>query len=155
MLRAVFPNGDVGAQLANARRVAELEGPQSRWWPVSQYSLGVGSYFARDLAAADDYFRLAQLRGEPAGQAITVATAIAYRSLIAGELGNAEDQQRYAREANEFVAERGLQHPLGAVRVAVGVAAAARADYRYAIAQLDDGVEFLVLGASPLFWRTR
>ena len=150
MLRAVFPNGDVGAQLANARRVAELEGPQSRWWPVSQYSLGVGSYFAGDLAAADDYFRLAQLRGEPAGQAITVATAIAYRSLISGDLGNAEDQQRYASEANEFVAERGLQHPLGAVRVAVGVAAAARADYQYAIAQLDDGVEFLRTWGEPL-----
>jgi len=149
-LRGIFPNGDVGAQLANAGRVAELESPQSRWWPVSQYALGVGSYFAGDLAAADKSFSLAQVAGVPAGQTITVATAIAYRSVIAGELGNDPDLQRYASEASEFAAEHGLQHPLGAVRVAVGLAAAARGDHQYAIAQLDDGVEFLRTWREPL-----
>ena len=35
MLRAVFPWGDVGAQLSHGRRAAELEGPGSRWRPVA------------------------------------------------------------------------------------------------------------------------
>ena len=150
LLKAVFPNGDVGAQLANGRRVQELENPRSAWWPVGQYALGVGSYLAGQFEEADTYFGHAQVSGLPAGQAVTVATAIAYRSLIGSELGHAADQQRFAREADDFAIEHRLTNPLGAVHVAVGVAAAARGEYASAVARLEQGVEFIRTWGEPL-----
>jgi LuxR family maltose regulon positive regulatory protein len=150
LLRAVFPNGDVGAQLENGRRVEELENPQSAWWPVGQYALGVASYLAGQFEEADTFFGRAQFSGLPSGQAVTVATAMAYRSLIGGELGNAAEQQRFAREADDFAVEHGLTNPLGAVHVAVGVAAAARGEYDSGIARLELGVEFVRTWGEPL-----
>jgi LuxR family maltose regulon positive regulatory protein len=150
LLRAVFPNGDVGLQLENGQRAAELEDQQSAWWPVGQYALGVGSYFAGDVAEADAYFQIAQLSGLPSGQAVTVATAIAYRSLISGDLGDVAEQQRLAAEADEFALEHGLTHPLGAVHVAAGVAAAARGDHQVALARLEEGVAFIRTWGEPL-----
>ena len=56
MLRACFPWGDIGAQLENGRRVAELEGPGSPWRPLACWAAGVGFYFRGEPDEADRWF---------------------------------------------------------------------------------------------------
>ena len=56
MLRACFPWGDVGAQLENGRRAAELEGPGSPWRPLACWAVGTGLYFRGEPEEADRWF---------------------------------------------------------------------------------------------------
>ena len=87
MLRAVFPWGDVGAQLSNGRRAADLEGPASPWRPVACWAVGMGLYWRGDLAEADPWFAESAALAPASGQWLAGGSSLAYRSLIAGEQG--------------------------------------------------------------------
>ena len=56
LLRACFPWGDVGAQVENGRRAAELEGPGSPWRALACWAVGTGLYFRGELEEADRWF---------------------------------------------------------------------------------------------------
>ena len=85
MLRAGFPWGDVGAQLENARRAVELEGPGSPWRPLACWAVGVGLYFEGERDEADEWFAESAALAPASAQWLSGTSSLAYRSLIAGE----------------------------------------------------------------------
>ncbi len=87
LLRAAFPWGDVGAQLENARRAAELEGPGSPWRPLACWAVGVGLYFEGQRDEADEWFAESAVLAPASAQWLSGTSSLAYRSLIAGERG--------------------------------------------------------------------
>ena len=93
MLRACCPWGDVGAQLENGRRAAELEDPGSPWRPVACWAVGMGLYFRGEPGEADHWFAESAALAPTSAQWPAGASSLAYRSLIAGELGRIEEQR--------------------------------------------------------------
>ena len=83
MLRAAFPWGDVGAQLENARRAVELEGPGSPWRPLACWAVGLGLYFGGEPEEADEWFAesaaLAPASARVAGWHVIAGLSIADR----------------------------------------------------------------------------
>jgi LuxR family maltose regulon positive regulatory protein len=148
-LRGAIPWGDTGAGLASARRAAELEGSASFWRPVVCGALGTGLYFAGDFDEADRWLaesaELAPLRGQ---WRIAVGS-LAFRSLVAGEQGRADDQARLADEAVRLARERGLDEVEGDGFVALGVWHAAQGRPAEAVGLLECGVAALQLTGHP------
>jgi hypothetical protein len=68
MLRAVCPWGDVGAQVKNARRAADLEGPGSSWRPVVCWTVAMGLYFRGEFGEADRWFAESAAQAPGSGQ---------------------------------------------------------------------------------------
>jgi LuxR family transcriptional regulator, maltose regulon positive regulatory protein len=125
MLRAVFPWGDVGAQLDNARRAAQLEAPGSPWRPLACWAVGVGLYFRDEHGEAGEWFAESARLAPASGQWPADTSSLAYRSLIAGERGRLEEQRLLAEQAMELAQERGAEMADGTVLVAAGVSLAA------------------------------
>jgi ATP/maltotriose-dependent transcriptional regulator MalT len=125
-LRACCPWGATGAQLESGRRAAELEGPGSPWRPVACWAVGMGLYFRGEPGEADRWFAESAALAPASAQWPAGASSLAYRSLIAGELGRPDDQQMLAEGAAELVREHGAEKASGAVPLALGVSLAAR-----------------------------
>src|SRR5262249_50501253 len=98
-MRAGFSGGDVGRGLRNALRAAELESPKSPLWSAVCWALGVNSYFQGNLDEADRAFATAAEAGASNVRWLLATSALAYRSLIAGERGQADRQRVLADEA--------------------------------------------------------
>ena len=96
MLRACCPWGDVGAQLESGRRAAEVEGPESPWRPLACWAVGMGLYFRGEPGEADRWFAESAALAPASAQWPAGASSLAYRSLIAGELGRLEEQRMLA-----------------------------------------------------------
>jgi len=126
MLWAAFPWGDVGAQLENGRRAAELEGPGSPWRPVACWAVGMGRYLRGEFAEADRWFAESAALAPASGQWIVAGSSLAYRSLIAGGQGRPDDQWLLAEQATELVRERGIGEVDGEAPLALGVSLAER-----------------------------
>ena len=126
MLRACCPWGDAGAQLESGRRAAELEGPGSPWRPVACWAVGMGLYFRGEPSEADRWFAESAALAPASARWSAAASSLAYRSLIAGELGRPEDQQMLAEGAAELAREHGTEKASGAVPLALWVSLAAR-----------------------------
>ena len=125
-LRAAFPWGDAGAQLAYGHRAAELEGTGSPWRPLACWAAGLGHYLRGEFGAADQWFAEAVTLA-PAGDRWRVAGAsLACRSLIAGEQGRSDDSQRLAEAAVALIREQGREETCGEGWLALGVSLAAR-----------------------------
>jgi LuxR family transcriptional regulator, maltose regulon positive regulatory protein len=140
MLRAVFPWGDAGAQLAHGRRAVELEGPGSRWRPVACWAVGMGLYWRGEPGPADSWFAQAAALAPAAGRWAAGASSLAYRSLIAGEQGRPEDQQILAEQATELAREHGLQDAAGEAALALGVSLARHGRPEQALPLIDRGI---------------
>ena len=125
-LRACCPWGDAGAQLESGRRAAELEGPGSPWRPVACWAVGMGLYFRGEPSEADRWFAESAALAPAGAHWPAAASSLAYRSLIAGELGRPDDQQMLAERAAELAREHGTEKASGAVPLALGVSLAAR-----------------------------
>ena len=149
MLRAVFPWGDVGAQLSHGRRAAELEGPGSRWRPVACWAVGMGLYGRGDLAEADRWFAESAALAPASGQWLAGGSSLAYRSLIAGEQGRLAAQRLLADQATELVRERGIEEAVGVVPLALGVSFALRGRPE-ALPLIDRSVTVLRSGGQPI-----
>ena len=148
-LRAAIPWGDVGAGHRNAVRAAELERPQSPLWPTVCWSRGMGHFFRGELLEADPWFDDAA-RFAPSVESWVEGSALAYRSFIAGEQGDLEQQLRFAERAMHVVRERGIDEIDGEVPVALATALAARGDLEEARPLLGQGVEALRAYGQPL-----
>ncbi len=126
MLRACFPWGDVGNQLENGRRAAELEGLGSPWRPLACWAVGAGLYYRGEPDEADRWFTESAALAPASAQWLAGEASLAYRSWIAGERGRLEEQRVLAETAAEFVREHGTDKVIGAAPLALGVSLAAR-----------------------------
>jgi len=149
MLRACCPWGDVGAQLENGRRAAELEGPGSPWRPVACWAVGVGLYFRGEPAEADRWFAESAALTPASGQWPAGASSLAYRSLIAGEAGRLDEQRMLAEDATELLREHGTEKASGVVPLALGASLAARGRPEEAQALIACGAAFLRSRGQP------
>ncbi len=149
MLRAVFPWGDVGAQLENGRRAAELEGPGSPWRPVACWAVGMGLYFRGEPGEADRWFAESAALAPASAQWPAGASSLAYRSLIAGEQGRLGRTADAGREAAELVREHGTEKASGVVPLALGVSLAARGRPEEAQPLIECGAAFLRSRGQP------
>ena len=113
MLRACFPWGDVGAQLDNGRRAAELEGPGSPWRPLACWAVGTGLYFRGEPEEADRWFAESAALAPASAQWLAGEASLAYRSWIAGERGRLDEQRVLAETAAGFVREHGTGKVIG------------------------------------------
>ena len=150
MLRAVFPWGDVGTQLSNGRRAAELEGPGSQWRPVAGWAVGMGLYWRGDLAEADRWFAESAALAPASGQWLAAGSSLAYRSIIAGEQGRLDEQRLLADQATELVRERGIEEAVGVVPLALGVSFALRGRPAEALPLIDRSVAVLRSEGQPI-----
>ena len=140
MLRAGFPWGDVGAQLENGHRAAELEGPGSPWRPLASWSVGMGLYFRGELDEADRWFAESAALAPASAQWLCGASSLAFRSRIAGERGRLEEQRVLAETAAESGREHGTEKLAGVVPLALGVSLAARGRPKEALPLIERGV---------------
>ena len=143
MLRACCPWGDVGAQLETGRRAVEVEGPESPWRPLACWAVGMGLYFRGEPGAADRWFAESAALAPASAQWLAGASSLAYRSLIAGELGRLEEQRMLAEGAAELVREHGTEKAGGVVPLALGVSLAARGSPEKAEPLIECGVAFV------------
>ena len=150
MLRAAFPWGDVGAQLGDARGVVELEGPGSPWRPLACWALGVGLYFEGEPDEAEEWFAEAAELAPASSQWLAGTSSLAYRSLIAGEHGKADEQRILAEAAAQFGREHGTDEAVGTVPLAVGASLAARGRPEEALPLIEHGVALARTFGQPI-----
>ena len=150
MLRAGFPWGDVGAQLENARRAVELEGPGSPWRPLACWAVGVGLYFGGEPDEADEWFAESAALAPASAQWLAGTSSLAYRSLIAGERGRLDEQRMLAETAAEFGREHGTEEAVGTVPLALGVSLAARGRPEEALPLIEHGVALARTFGQPI-----
>ena len=148
-LRGVFAWGDAGAGLANAQRACDLEGPDAPAWGWVCWGLGVGHYFTGRADEADRWFAEATDVGPGTGQWVVTASALGYRSLIAGEQGRPDDQAMLADEAAHLVRERGVENIAGEVHIASAISQLARGEAAAAWSLVERGVEALRAVGQP------
>ena len=140
MVRACFPWGDIGAQLDNARRAAELEGPGSPWRPLACWAVGTALYFGGELEEADRWFAESAALAPASAQWLAGEASLAYRSWIAGERGRLDEQRVLAETAAEFVRAHGTEKVIGVAPLALGVSLAARGGPGEALPLIERGV---------------
>ena len=140
MLRACFPWGDIGAQLDNGRRAAELEGPGSPWRPLACWAVGTGLYFRGEPEEADRWFAESAALAPASGQWLAGEASLAYRSWIAGERGRLDEQRVLAETAAGFVREHGTGKVIGVAPLALGLSLAARGRPGEALPLIERGV---------------
>ncbi len=150
MLRACFPWGDAGAQLANARRAIELEGPGSPWRAMACWAMGLGLYLRGEPDRADRWFAESAALASPSAQWLAGEASLGYRSLIAGDLGHLDDQWLLAGQAAEFVPERGTEKVIGVAPLALGASLAARGRPEQALPLIEQGVAFSRTFGQPI-----
>ena len=150
MLRACFPWGDIGAQLENGRRVAELEGPGSPWRPLACWAVGVGFYFRGEPDEADRWFAESAALAAASAQWLAGEASLAYRSQIAGERGRLDEQRVLAETAAGFVPEHSAEKVIGPAPLALGVSLAARGKPGQALPLIGRGVAFSRTFGQPI-----
>ena len=150
MLRAGFPWGDVGAQLEHACRVVELEGPGSPWRSLACWAFGVGLYFEGERDEADGWFAEAAALASANAQWLAGTSSLAYRSLIAGELGRVDEQRSLAESAAQFGREHGTEEAVGTVPLAVGASLAAGGRPEEALPLIEHGVALARIFGQPI-----
>ncbi len=150
MLQACFPWGDVGAQLENGRRVAELEGPGSPWRPLACWAVGTGLYFRGEPDEADRWFAESAALAPASAHWLAVESSLVYRSLIAGERGRLDEQRVLAETAAEFVREHGAEKVIGGAPLALGVSLAARGRPGEALPRIKRGVALARTFGQPI-----
>ena len=150
MLRACFPWGDVGAQLENGRRAAELEGPGSPWRPLACWAVGMGLYFRGEPDEADRWFAESAALAPVSAHWLAGESSLVYRSLIAGERGRLDEQRVLAETAAEFVREHGAEKVIGAAPLALGISLAARGRPGEALPLIKRGVALARTFGQPI-----
>ena len=150
MLRACFPWGDVGAQLDNGRRAAELEGPGSPWRPLACWAVGTGLYFRGEPDEADRWFAESAALAPASRQWLAGEASLAYRSWIAGDRGRLDEQRVLAETAAGFVREHGTGKVIGVAPLALGVSLAARGRPGEALPLIERGVAFSRTFGQPI-----
>ena len=150
MLRAGFPWGDVGSQLENARWAAKLEGPGSPWRPLACWAVGVALYFEGERDEADEWFAESAALAPASAQWLSGTSSLAYRSLIAGEQGRADEQRTLAERAAKFGQEHGTEEAVGTVPLAIGTSMAMSGRPEEALPLIEHGVALARTFGQPI-----
>lgn len=145
-LRAGFSWGDVNAAYENALRATELQSPESSLWPGAAWALGMACYYRGDLDGADSWFEQTVGAGLEKERWLVVGSGLAYRSLIAAERGQVDEQRRLAEAGAEVAREHGLEEVRGEVHISMGVALQAQGRLEEALPYLERGVVVLRSG---------
>jgi LuxR family maltose regulon positive regulatory protein len=142
-LRATFPWGDFGAGVENGRRAAELEGPSSPWRPLVCHSLGACLYVSGEFEEADLWLEQSTAPALEREQWRVAVSSLAYRSLVAGELGRPDEQELLAEAALQLAQEHGLEEVEGEVFVALGASLVTRRALEQALIAFERGAAVL------------
>jgi len=148
-LRATIPWGDFGAGLENGRRAAELEGPTSPWRPLVSCSLGGCLYFSGQFDEAERWLAESTEPALASRQWRVAVSALALRSLVAGERQQAAEQALFAERAWDVAREQGLEDVEGEVFVALGAARATAGRPDEALVFLERAVVITRAGGHP------
>jgi LuxR family maltose regulon positive regulatory protein len=140
----------VGSGYESALRAAELEAPDSPFRATVCWSLALGSYNRGDLATADRWFAEAAEVGQRDERWLIAASALAHRSLIAGESGETAEQGRLAEEVRRLADLHAVDRVKGEVDIAVGASLAANGRPDEALPVFARGVSVLRRFGSPL-----
>jgi LuxR family maltose regulon positive regulatory protein len=152
VLRAAFPWDDVGAGYANAIRASELEQPGSPFRPHVCYARGWCHFFVGEFTEADPWFAAAADAAVRARHGPIACVAPGYRSLIAGELGDVDQQTFFADQAMQMMYELGLEELVrGEVGIPFGVSLAARGELAAAAPELEYCVGNLRAFGHPIY----
>ena len=109
----------------------------------------MGLYFRGEPGEADRWFAESAALAPASAQLPAGASSLAYRSLIAGELGRPGEQRMLAEDAAELVREHGTEKASGVVPLALGVSLAARGRPEKAGRLIGCGAAFLRSGGQP------
>jgi LuxR family maltose regulon positive regulatory protein len=150
LLRAVFPDGDHATGLRASRQAVDLEREGSPLRAVACSALGRDYYYATEFDEAVRWLAEACALAPPAGQWITAVTALAYRSLIAGEQGRDADRRDAAEQAAQLARDHGLETVAGPPHLAVAASSLADGHADRARAQAEEGVAVLRRWGQPL-----
>ena len=148
-LRAVFPWGDAGAQLEYGSRAAKLEGPESPWRPVACWAVGMGLYLRGEFGAADRWFAESLMLAPVSDRWLAAGSALACRSLIAGEQGRPDDQRLLAETAVALIREHGVDETCGEGWLALGASLAARGQTADALPPIERATTILRSAGQP------
>jgi LuxR family maltose regulon positive regulatory protein len=135
--------GDVGDGYENAVRASKLVEPESPWRSNVSWAVGAGHFCRGQLEEADPWFEEAAALAPPSEQWIIAASSLAYRSMIAGELGHLEKQARLAEEAVRLAQEHNVDEIDGEAHVALGMSLVAVGNFSEALPLLERGVAVL------------
>lgn len=149
-LRATIPWDDVGKGLESARLAAELEGPESAWWPVICRALGQALYLRGEIEDSGRWFARAAEAAAASRHWTGGASALAYRSIIAGEQGRRDEQLLLSDQAVRLAQERGIAEVEGEVSIASGLSNAADGRLEEALPLLTRAVVDLRSGGQPI-----
>jgi ATP/maltotriose-dependent transcriptional regulator MalT len=148
-LRALFPWGDVGAQLEYGSRAAKLEGPESPWRPAACWAVGMGLYLHGEFGAADRWFAESLMLAPVSQRWLAAGSSLACRSLIAGEQGRPDDQRLLAETAVALIGEHGVEETCGEGWLALGASLAARGQTEEALPPIERATTVLRSAGQP------
>jgi LuxR family maltose regulon positive regulatory protein len=149
-VRAAFPWDDAAAGFENALRAADLQPLDSPLRAAVVWALGLGCYNLGDLDGADRWFGEAADVGAKSERWLITASALAYRSFLAADRGQRDEQRRLAEQAFVVAREHGVDELRGEVHVAVGVSLGSGGEPNKALRSLAHGFKVLRSVGSPL-----
>ena len=149
-LRAAYSWGDAGAGYENALLATRLQRPDSPFRTRVCWALAKCCYYRGRLNKADRLFGQLAEDGSREEQWAVAASALAYRSLIAGDRGEADDQRLLAEEAARLARAHGLWELVGEVHLATGASLAAGGELKDALQDVTQGVAVLRPLGRPL-----
>jgi LuxR family maltose regulon positive regulatory protein len=114
------------------------------------WAVGMGLYFRGEPSEADRWFAESAALAPASEKWLAAASSLAYRSLIAGELGRLEEQRMLAEDAAELVRKHGTENANGVVSLALGVSFAARGRPEEAQRLIDRSVAVLRSWGQPI-----
>jgi ATP/maltotriose-dependent transcriptional regulator MalT len=148
-LRAAFPWGDASAQLEYGLRATKLEGPGSPWRPMACWAVGMGLYLQGEFGAADRWFAESLILAPASQRWLEAGSALACRSLIAGEQGRPDDQRLLAETAVALIHEHGVEDSCGEGWLALGASLAVRGRPEEALSPMERAIAILRSAGQP------
>ncbi|MFI5083679.1 MAG: LuxR C-terminal-related transcriptional regulator, partial [Streptosporangiales bacterium] len=148
-LRAAFPWGDASAQLEYGLRATKLEGPGSPWRPMACWAVGMGLYLQGEFGAADRWFAESLMLAPASQRWLEAGSALACRSLIAGEQGRPDDQRLLAETAVALIEEHGVENTCGEGWLALGASLAVRGRPEEALSPIERAIAILRSAGQP------
>jgi LuxR family transcriptional regulator, maltose regulon positive regulatory protein len=137
LLRAASPSGDVGALTAQSLRTVTLEGPTSPWRAVASWAVGRGLYFSGEPEEAEDWFEEAATLAAETGHVIMQASALSYRSKIAGDADRLDEQELFAKQAMDVLRAEGIDEEAGTILAAHAAALGAHQMFEEALVSFE------------------
>jgi LuxR family maltose regulon positive regulatory protein len=147
MRRATFPNGDVGAQVADGRRVLELEGDGSPFLALATVMVGIGSLLSGDLDEAGRLLTRAHELGCESEHWVVAGSAAAYHSFMLP--AQSEECHSLASTAHRIITDNGLQNMAGEASIALARASVAREPREVTLGLVRDGLAGLHAYGQP------